>query len=418
MPKSLRILHLSTRLILGGSQENTVLSCEGQAANGHKVHLAYGPIFGPEGSMLERVEAFNVAHPSTAIATHQVPGLVREIAPNKDRKALRNLKALIQRIKPDLVHTHSSKAGILGRLAAWTAMDPAPRPGIVHTVHGPPWMPVEGRPDQQLTIALKNHLYALAEQYAARRCHRIICVADAMTEQYLARGIGTPEQFVTVRSGMDTEQYLTPLPNTDRAAVRALLGVRSDEFVVGTVARLAQHKGHDDLITALAPLMRRNHALRMLWVGDGWWRSRLSARLKAEGLEDQVTLTGLVPQDQIPGLMRAMDVLAHPSAREGLPRTVPQALLAGTAVVATDTDGTREVCLDPSTHPNDSTGLLVPVGEPEALRRAVQTMIDEPELRAAMTRRGRSRCAQMFSVERMVEDLDRVYAEAVKAATK
>ncbi len=416
MDKSLRILHISTRLILGGSQENTVLSCEGQATNSHDVHLAYGPIFGPEGSMLDRVEAFNQDHPNATITTHEVPNMVRQIAPNKDRDALRNLKALIQRIKPDIVHTHSSKAGILGRFAAWTAMDRANRPGIVHTVHGPPWMPVEGRRDQQLSIALKNHLYALAERYAAKRCHRIICVADAMTEQYRARGIGTPEQFVTVRSGMDTERYLSPLPEADRSSVRARLGLRADEFVVGTVARLAQHKGHDDLITALAPLMRRNHALRMLWVGDGWWRGRLIARLKAEGIEDQVTFTGLVPQDEIPGLMRAMDVLAHPSAREGLPRTVPQALLAGTAVVATDTDGTREVCLDPSTHADTSTGLLIPVGEPEALRFAVQTMIDEPEQRAAMTQRGREMCAQMFSVERMIENLERVYAEAMRSA--
>ncbi len=409
---TLRILHISTRLILGGSQENTVLSCEGQAKLGHEVHLAFGPIFGPEGSMLDRVRAFNEAHPDSPIATHEVPSLVREISPLKDLACKRELRALIERTKPDIVHTHSSKAGILGRWAAW---DVSPRPAIVHTIHGPPWMPVEGRPDQRLLIGLKNALYARAEQFAARRCHKIVSVADAMTEQFLQRGIGKRSQYVTVRSGMETAPYLSPAAGEDRASVRARLSIRDDEFVVGIVARLAQHKGHDDLIDALAPLMRKNAALRMLWVGDGWWRDRLVERLKAEGIDEQTVRTGLVDQAEIPAMMRAMDVLAHPSYREGLPRTVPQAMLAGTAVVATDTDGTREVCLDPSGHSADSTGKLVAVGDSIGLRGAIQWMIDHPDERLAMTQRGRAMCANMFSAERMVDELERVYASAMQA---
>ncbi len=429
----MRILHISTRLILGGSQENTILSCEGQARLGHEVHLAFGPIFGPEGSMLGRVQAFNERHPESRIHTHEVPSLVREVSPLKDLRGLRELRALIERIKPDIVHTHSSKAGVLGRWAAWDAVGRAAnpsipanwskdfvppksdsRPGIVHTIHGPPWMPAEGPPHRRALISLKNTLYARAERFAARKCDRIVSVADAMTEQFLARDIGKPSQYVTVRSGMETAPFLHASPGEDRASVRDRLGLRDDDFVVGIVARLAEHKGHDDLIDALAPLMRRNAALRMLWVGDGWWRDRLEQRLVDEGLESQTVRTGMVDQSKIPGLMRAMDVLAHPSYREGLPRTVPQAMLAGTAVVATDTDGTREAVMPPSASAGEMNGVLVPVADPQALRDAVQWTIDHPELRAEMIERARTMCADMFSAERMVDELERVYAAATE----
>lgn len=414
--KSLRILHISTRLILGGSQENTLLSCEGQARAGHEVHLAFGPIYGPEGSMLPRVEAFNAAHPQRPIVIHEVPDLVREISPLRDLRCLGQLRALIQQIRPDVVHTHSSKAGILGRWAAWTATKPTRPECIVHTIHGPPWMPVEGGTLSRAKIAMSNQIFVLAERFAAKRCHAIISVADAMTQQYLTRGIGRAEQYTTVRSGMETQPYLETMPGEDRATVRAELGMREEEFVVGIVARLAQHKGHDDLIDAMAALMRKNSVLRMLWVGDGWWRERLLERLRTEGIEQQVVLTGLVPAERIPALMRAMDVLCHPSYREGLPRTVPQALLAGVPVIATDTDGTREVCLDPRDHPKNSTGLLVEVGDAAGLREAIQWMIDHPQERADMIQRGRAMCADMFSVETMLDGLERVY-RAVLART-
>ena len=113
------ILHISTRLILGGSQENTVLSCEGQARLGHQVHLAFGPIYGPEGSLLARVQEFRTPD-GRGITTHTVPDLVREVSPARDLRCLRQLGQLIESIRPDVIHTHSSKAGILGRMAGWS----------------------------------------------------------------------------------------------------------------------------------------------------------------------------------------------------------------------------------------------------------------------------------------------------------
>lgn len=412
----LTILHISTRLILGGSQENTVLSCEGQAALGHEVHLAFGPIYGPEGSLLQRVRDFRTPD-GRGIAEHEVPHLVREVRPRADAACLRELRELIERIRPDVVHTHSSKAGVLGRAAAWRVFEASEnaRPAVMHTIHGPPFMP--GR---DVGTRLKNLLYTVAERRAARRCHAIVSVADAMTEQFLARGIGRPDQFVTVRSGMETQTFLRAGPGETRDEVRAALGLPPDAFVIGTVARLAEHKGHDTLLDALGADLRTDPRWRLLWVGDGWWADRLRERVRSMGIEKQVLMTGLAPQHRIPGLMRAMDVLCHPSEREGLPRTVPQALLCGVPVVASDCDGTPEVCLDPFTDPSipkaRMTGRLFPVGNADRLRAGIRWMHEHPEERRRLGEQGRALCARAFSVETMVAGLESVYAQALERA--
>jgi glycosyltransferase involved in cell wall biosynthesis len=409
-----RILHISTRLILGGSQENTVLSCEGQSALGHDVHLAFGPIYGPEGSLLDRVTHYRSPHKST-ITTHTVPHLVREVRPAADLACTHELIALIRTLRPDIVHTHSSKAGILGRIAAWHAFPshsphtPNP-PGIVHTIHGPPFMPIDGGPFNQLKRRINNTIYTIAETHAAEHCHAIVSVADAMTHQFLTRGIGHPSLYTTVYSGMEVVRFTHPQPGQERITIRASLGLTDQDFVVGTVARLAEHKGHDDLLDALAPDMRANPHLKLLWVGDGWWHDRLFARIASLGLTDRIILTGLVPPDRVPGLMRAMDILAHPSSREGLPRTVPQALLAGTCPVAYDVDGTGEVCRD------GETGRLIAFGDIDGLRAAILDLMQHPDTRQRMVERGRAWCLERFSVERMVSDLELVYERALRAA--
>lgn len=387
----MRILHVSTRLIIGGSQENTVLSCEGQARRGHEVHLAFGPIYGPEGSMLPRVERL-----TPRITAHVVPHLLRAINPVADFICYGELRQLIRRLKPDVVHTHSSKAGILGRAAAWDAGGRDGRIRVVHTVHGPPFHRYE-RP-------WANRLYIAAERWAAARCHAIVSVADAMTERFLEAGIGRPEQYTTIYSGIDLGPFLTVRPGEGRDEARASLGLSRDDIIIGTVSRLADLKGHDDILDALADDLRERQNLKLLWVGDGWRRRPLEARIERLGLSGRVVITGMVPPERIPGLIRAMDLVVHASYREGLPRVVPQALLCGVPVVASDVDGTREACAD------FETGRLFPVGDPAALREAVRWMLDDPARARATAERGRSMCMERFSAETMVEALERVYS--------
>ncbi len=391
-PMSLRIMHISTRLILGGSQENVILSCEGQVSRGHTVSLVYGPIYGPEGSMLERVRSFRDMQ-GRPVEPIETPNLVRELAPVKDYRCTRDLRTIIRAWKPDVVHTHSSKAGILGRAAAWKERVSC----VVHTIHGLPFHPYEKW--------WRNAIYITSERFAAKRCHRIVCVAEAMREQALAQRIGRPEQFDIIYSGMEIESFLHPKWNRDE--VRRELRLSDDQFVVGTVARLAELKGHDDLLDGLNELMHARPQLVLLWVGDGWWRERLLARVKEMGLQKQVILTGLVPSEEVPKYLQAMDVLAHPSYREGLPRTVPQALLSARPVIAYDVDGAREVCIE------GETGMLVQPQDLAGLRRAVELMMDHPATGRAMAERGRELCRAKFDARVMVEKLERTYAKCL-----
>lgn len=386
----MKILHLITRLILGGAQENTVLSCEGQHADGHEVTLAFGPIYGPEGSLLERAQA-------SGTRCEMLPAMKRAVDPLADLRCYRQCCELIERLKPEVVHTHSSKAGIVGRFAAWKTGVPC----VIHTIHGLPFHPYQSW--------MKNRLYIASERAAARRCHRIVCVADAMTRQALAAGVGRAEQYATIYSGMEVDRY-SPLRD-DRADTRRELGLGDGDFVIGTVARLAELKGHDDLLDVLPDLLARHPNVRYLWVGDGWWRERLAARIDAMGLAGRVVLTGLVPPDRVPRYLRAMDLLAHPSYREGLPRTVPQALLCGTAVAAYDGDGAGEACID------GRTGRLVPTGDVKALGQALTWMIEHDDQRRAWTEAGRALCATRFDHHTMVNHLEALYRQVLSESS-
>jgi len=401
----MRILHISTRLILGGSQENTVLSCEGQARLGHDVHLAFGPIYGPEGSLLERVEKFRTGD-GRGITRHVVPSLVRAVHPWHDWRCLGQLRELIEQLKPDIVHTHSSKAGVLGRGAAWSVLKKTRRPmGVVHTIHGPPFYDGQNR--------LVRGMYVASEQWAANRCHLILSVANAMTSKYLSEGIGRPEQYRTVYSGMEVERYAAEdADGSVRRAARREAGLGDDDFVVGTVARLSAQKGHDDLLDALGDELKKRPNWKLLWVGDGWLKEKLYQRLDAMGVRGQVVTTGLVPSERVPFFIRAMDVLAHPSYREGLPRTVPQALLGRVCPVAYDVDGTGEACIE------GETGKLVALGDRKGLRDAVVWLHDHPAERAAMAGRGRAMCLDRFSAQTMVAELEKDYARALELARR
>ena len=374
-----------------------MLSCEGQAQRGHDVALVFGPIYGPEGSLLERVIQFRTSD-GRDIEAIETPHMIREINPLKDWQCLGDLRRVIDTWKPDVVHTHSSKAGILGRLAAWRQRVPC----VIHTVHGPPFHAYERR--------WRNAMYTFSERYAARRCHVIACVADAMRDQFLRARIGRRDQYVTVYSGMEVESFINP--RWCRAEVRGELGLASGDFVAGTVARLAEHKGHDDLIDSLGPLMHERPNLKLLWVGDGWWRERLMKRVEALGLSQRVLATGLVSPDLIPKFMQAMDVLIHPSYREGLPRTVTQALLSALPAIAYDVDGTREVCLD------HQTGRLLRPGDLAGLREATKWFMDHPQERAAFGQRGRELCRVRFASDTMVEHLLSIYADCLNRSRR
>lgn len=378
----MRVTHVITRLIVGGAQENTLASVLGlRQKPGAEARLVSGLTIGPEGSL----EPEAAAVPGLLTV---VPELVRPVHPLKDCLALRRLTVLFRADQPDIVHTHSGKAGLLGRVAARRAGVPA----IIHTIHGPSFGAFQG-------IAA-NAAFRAAERFAGRFTTHFVVVANAMTEQYLAAGIGRRDQYTRIFSGFPLEPYLSACNDP---ALRERLGIRANDFVVGKIARLFKLKGHDDLFAVAPELLRKCPRLKILLVGDGEWRGRFEQMAKSRGVENHFVFTGLVPPHEVPRYVGIMDALVHLSSREGLPRALPQALAAGKPVVAYDCGGAREVCLD------GETGFLLKPRDLEGLTEKLLVLAGNPDLCRRLGQRGQELVRQWFPVERMIDDLDSLY---------
>lgn len=380
----LKVIHVITRLIVGGAQENTLASVLGLRRQADlDVSLVAGPTHGPEGT-LEPIAA------ATPDLLTLVPSLVRPVHPWHDTRALLALIRHFRRQQPDIVHTHSGKAGLLGRLAARHTRTPH----IIHTIHGPSFGQFQG--------PLPNLLFRSAERWAGRYTSRFVVVAEAMRDQYLAAGIGRSGQYVVVYSGFQLDPYLHVQPNPE---LRHRLGLAPDAVVVGMIARLFALKGHDDLLEIAPQLCKTQPRLRFLLVGDGTWRPRLEQKASSLGIRDRVVFTGLVPPESVPSLVGLMDILVHLSRREGLPRALPQALAAARPVVAYDCDGAREICI------NNLTGYLVNVGDHRTLAQRILHLADDPDLRQALGKNGQRLVLERFTVDRMTDDLARLYRQ-------
>ncbi len=383
----MKIIHVITRFILGGAQENTLYTVEGQRAMGHDVTLVTGPTLGPEGELLERAKR-------SGAKIIVEPHLVRAIHPWHDARAYGRLKKLFREMRPDVVHTHSSKAGILGRLAAHKAHVPA----VIHTIHGLAFHPFQN--------ALVNRLYIALERRCAKVSDRIISVADAMTEQALAAGIGRREQFRTIYSGLEVETFLR---DYDRDAARKRFGLSPDDLVIGKVARLSDLKGHEFLFDAFETVAKEEPCAKLLLIGDGWRRAEYESRVAKSGLAHRVVFAGLIPPDRVPEAIHAMDILVHTSLREGLARVLPQALISGVPVITYDVDGAREVV------ENDVTGVLLPPKEVPGLSAAILRLLRDAPLRSRLAAAGRERLTPLFDHRRMVRLITETYEEVLAA---
>lgn len=378
----MRITHVITRLVVGGAQENTVASVLGlNQIPGVEARLISGLTHGPEGSIESQLSG-------TPGVLTLLPSLVRPVHPWLDARAWQSLTSDFRKSSPDIVHTHSGKAGIVGRLAARAARVPL----ILHTIHGPSFGPFQG--------PLANALFRTAERFAGKITDHFVVVAHAMARQYLAAGIGRPEDFTRIWSGFDLAPFLNA---SNDATLRASLGLKDSDFVVGKVARLFENKGHDDLIDAAPDLVRDLPSIRFLLVGDGADRKRLQDRIDGLGLSRSFVFTGLVPPDQVCRYVGLMDVLVHLSRREGLARALPQALAASRPVVAYDCDGASEVCI------HGRTGFLIPPGNRTALKERLRLLSRDVGLRQQLGRQGRELVQDGFPVARMIRDLHTLY---------
>ena len=392
----MRVTHIITRLVVGGAQENTLATIRGLRAKPDiELKLISGPAIGPEGSLEnEALNIFSLAPLKRGEGWGEgldftiVPELVRPVHPLKDLIALHKLEKILREQKPDLVHTHSGKAGILGRLAAKRAGVPV----VIHHIHGPSFGNFQG--------ALANFVFTAAEKHAAKVTDHFFCSAGAMTKLYLAAGIGRPEMFTRIFSGFNLEPFLNA---TNDLALRKQLGLDNSHFVIGKIGRLFKLKGHADLLAAFSKILPQVPHARLLFVGDGALRAEIEKQVHALRLGGKVVFTGLVPPGEVARYVGIMDCLAHLSYREALSRALPQALAAGKPVVAYDFDGAEEICLE------NETGFIVRTGDTDAAAQRLLQLASEAALREKLGRCGTQFVRENFSVEKMVDDQYAVY---------
>lgn len=376
-----KVLHPITRMIVGGAQENTMLTVHLLDKTQWDAAIITGPQAGPEGSLLDAAAALDV--PVTV-----EPSFVREINPVQDIRALVRLRRIIRDGGYVIVHTHSSKTGIIGRWAArW-----AGAPVIIHTVHG--W----GHHDRQHPLVRK--LYIWLEKRALPFTDKLIAVSPSNVEKGLADGIGTPDDYVVIRSGIELERFGHPL--VPREETRRAWGIPLDAPVVGSVTRLSPQKAPLDFVAAAAQIHAQRPDVWFLLVGDGPLRADVEARARELGISDRLVMTGL--RRDVPELMAAFDIFALSSLWEGLPRVLPQAMATGLPIVTTAADGNAEAVED------GVTGLVVPAGEPPALAAALLRLLDDPALAQQMGDTGRARVDE-FSATRMVDQIAALYTE-------
>ncbi len=370
-------------MIVGGAQENTLFNCLDLIHHhGDSVRLVTGFSLGAEGELLAQSD-------TEGLDIEFIPSLIRSIHPKHDWVAYRELIRTIRSWKPDVVHTHSAKGGLLGRAAAWKCRVPC----VVHTVHGAPFHPYQNR--------FSRHFFIACERWAARRCHHLISVADAMTQLMVDARVAPAEKFTTIYSGMNVEPFLES--EVHREATRRELGLADDDILFGKIARLFHLKGHEFVIDAAKRVVERIPNAKFLFVGDGILKEELERRIESLGLMNRFLFTGLVPPREIPKLISAMDVLVHASLREGLARALPQGLIAGKPVISFDVDGAREVVLD------GSTGCLIPPCDVGKLAEGMIELGESSEKRQRYGAEGRARFTDQFRHQQMTKEIRALY---------
>jgi glycosyltransferase involved in cell wall biosynthesis len=373
--------------VVGGASENTITTCRYSDPDRFESAILSGVPNGREADLIARAGDLGVP-------VHLSPILKRKIHPASDVRAYLDLSRWIKSTGWDIVHTHSSKAGIVGRLAARRAGVKV----IVHTVHG--W----GHNDHM--SAAKRSLYVTLERAAARCSNKIIAVSESCRERGIREKIGHPDQYEVIHSGIDLDRYRSV--SVDVPVLKAELGIPVDAPVVGTVSRMAPQKAPEDFITVAAKVRQHSPNVRFVFVGGGPDEGPFMQAVREAGLEKTIVLLGY--RDDIPQLLRVMDIFLLTSLWEGLPRVFPQAMCASLPIVATRVDGAPEAIAE------GKSGYLVAARDCDAMARHVLQLLQDKELRTTMGRAGFERVEPDFCDRNMVRRIESVYEECLSAS--
>jgi len=371
----IRVLTVITRLELGGAQRVALHTASHLDRESFDAGLAWGPgdVLDDEARALEHVTRFEIAD------------LVRPVAPIGDLRALAELRSAIRRYQPQVVHTHSSKAGILGRLAARLERVPV----VVHTVHGFGFTPLQS--------PAKRAVFFRAEKLAARWTDHFVAVSRVNLDRGVELGLWQADQVSVIRAGIDLDRFRAP---GDGRETRRSLGVPDGVFLVSQIGNFKQQKAPLDFVHAAARIAEKLPDTRFVMVGDGPLRSAAEACAAELGLTDRIIFCGW--WNDVPGLLAATTVSVLSSHHEGLPCSVVESLAAGVPVVATAVDGTPEVIR------SGVNGELVPPGDPAALARAVLGILGDDERRRSMAAAA-AEGLETFDIDHMVRELEELY---------
>jgi glycosyltransferase involved in cell wall biosynthesis len=373
----IRVAHVITRLDLGGAQDNTL----------HTVRHLRAPfapflVAGPGGFLDDETGR-------SGLETHFVPSLVRPIRPWRDAVAVAALVRLFRRLRPEIVHTHSSKAGILGRAAAGLAGVPV----VVHTIHGFGFHPGQNR-------ALGTALL-IAERAVRPLTTHVVTVSRAHVERGAAMGLLDPERSSVIRSGVHLGEIRAAAEARGREAQRARLGLEGTGPIVGMVACLKPQKAPLDFVETAARVAQERPEALFVIAGDGDLRAAVEARARALGIEARLRLLGW--RRDIPDLLAALDVLVLTSRWEGLPRVIPEAIAASVPVVATAVDGSAEILRD------GENGFLAAPGDVAGLASRITRLLTHPDLGRKVTAAARP-LLEEFDIDRMVRRQEALYS--------
>ncbi len=363
----MKIVHAITCLLRAGAEENTIATCNAQAKRGHEVWLVYG----------NEVDTSTLETVSGKVHTLQIPSLLRQIDIRSDLAALKQLTMLFREQRPDVVHTHNSKAGFLVRLAARRASVPI----VIHSVHILPFINVG---------PAKKWFYLGLEKYVATFTDAFIAVSKAMRDANLAAGLGTEDNNHVVYSGMTLERFRTAEP-ADPLGPGPMIAI---------VASLESRKRHSDFFDVFAALAARHPDLYLCLLGQGKLEPDLRAKAKALGLADRIHFLGF--RDDIERWVAAADICVLPSMREGLPRVVVQYAAVGRPIIVTRLPGLEEIVTD------GENGFVVASGKVADMEGPLEKLLSDPDLRARMAKASKSRDLSRWSLDRMEPEIERI----------
>jgi glycosyltransferase involved in cell wall biosynthesis len=380
----IRVLRVIARLNVGGPALHVAYLSAGLQERGYETTLVAGELARGEESMAAVAEG-------RGVEVLAVSELHREVSPVRDLVAAFRLAGLIRKLRPHVVHTHTAKAGAVGRVAVLLS-GARPRPIVVHTFHGHVLRGYFG--------PLQESGFRLLERLLARGTDALVAVSPQVRDDLVGLGVAPADRFVVVRLGIELEERVGG-DGDARARTRRLLGVPDDRFLVGWMGRMTAVKRTDDVLLAFKELRDRGVDAGLCLVGDGPDRDGLEERAFELGIARHVFSLGY--QDAVADWYAAFDVLILPSANEGTPVSVIEALAARRPVVATDVGGVSDVVRD------GVDGFLVEAGDTSALAERLATLAGDEALRTRMGEAGRERVLRRYAVSRLVDDVDRLY---------